>query len=219
MKAYPPLITALGLTVVVMTACSGQESRQAGEEQSTLSQAAPDGAGSTAAQTRPDLATWSDPAPTGQAGQPRGLDIDADSVDDTDVDQVADAFARTKLTPDTLIDLTPTDADRRAARWMSEEYAATQTQPRNSTGGANWLALAQNEGYQSVELADTAAVADGLVTTSPQDLNAERPYIATTTAHDAELPQQSFAIVVYLTRTDPDADWSVYDWYQETSYE
>lgn len=165
-------------------------------------------------------AAFTPPAvPTGQPGRPRGLDVDADTVDVNDVDQVAQAFAATKLTADTAIDIAPADVDRRAARWMSPEYADQQTQPRSSGGGAEWLSLSQNRGYYSVVLQQTAAAEQGLITTAPDALSAERPYIAQLTAHDASLPEQSFAVVVYLTRTDTDAPWTVYDWYQETSYE
>lgn len=216
-------LVLLALPVFALAGCADDSAQPNGDPNSATQSANPtdsaDSAPSTQQPGTVDLSTFSDPAPTGIAGQPRGLDLDPASVDRSDADQVAEAFALTKLSPDTEIDITPADADRRAAEWMTDEYAESQTKPRDSTGGADWIALAANEGYQSAELADTAAMEDGLITTGPQDLTTERPYIATTTAIDADLPEETFAVVVYLTRTQPGADWGVYDWYQETTYE
>lgn len=212
--------TALCLAALLLAGCNSDSTSDPapGGQGSSTSTAAETAASTTGAPSDPDAFT-PPVAPTGQAGQPRGLDLDADSVDVHDVDQVAQAFAATKLTPDTELDLTPADVDRRAARWMTPEYAEQLTRPRPSRGGADWLTLAEQQGYYSVRLEETAATEQGLITTSPEDLAAERPYIAHLTPHDADLPKQSFAIVVYLTRSDTDAPWGVYDWYQETSYE
>lgn len=216
-------LVLLTLPVFALAGCAEDSAQPNGDPNPATQSANPTDSEDSAPSTRQpgtvDLSTFSDPAPTGKAGQPRGLYIDADTVDRTDADEVARVFALTKLSPDTQIDVTPADADRRAAEWMTDEYAESQTKPRDSTGGADWIALAANEGYQSAELADTAAMQDGLITTGPEDLTAERPYIATISENGYDMPKETFAVVVYLTRTQPGADWGVYDWYQETTYE
>lgn len=223
-----PAATAAALTVLLAAACSGDTPDPAGNPTTT---AAPGPTSSdwdgrvTGAPTTRDLSSYTEPytppaAPTGQEGQPRGLDLDPESVDVLDVDQVAEAFALTMLTPDTALDVTPADVHRRAARWAAQEYAATLTQPRPSSGGAEWIALAQDEGYVEAKLGEHPAVRDGLITAPAQDdLTAERPYLAALRPQHADLPEQQTSVIVYLTRTGPGEPWQVWDYYQEGGYE
>lgn len=223
---------AAALTVLLVAACSGDTPDPAGtpttaDPRTTAPPPAPtdwDGRVTGAPTTR-DLSTYTEaytppPVPTGQEGQPRGLDLHPESVDVLDVDQVAEAFALTMLTPDTALDVTPADVHRRAARWAAQEYAATLTQPRPSSGGAQWVALAQDGGYVEAELDEHPAVRDGLITApAEQDLTAERPYLAVLTPRQAGLPAEQTSVIVYLTRTGPGQPWQVWDYYQEGDYE
>lgn len=218
--------TCAGVLVLLLTGCSGGPGPGSTPEGTvapttagdTTPGAADTASATTAAPQRDTSVITQQAAPTGQTGQPRGLDVQPETVDRADVDEVAEVFALTMLTPDTALDASTLDATRRAAQWMTPEYAAQQTAERPASGGATWLALAKNEGYWAAELAPTAATEQGLITTGPEDLNAERPYVATITARDADLPAESFGVVVYLTRLDTDAPWQVYDWYRETPY-
>lgn len=208
--------TLLLLPLLALAACSTDQDPQ-------TPPTTPTPPGSTATATpappaQPDLSTWTpEPAPSGAAGDPRGLDLDPDDVDLHDPMQVAEAFAVTMLTPDTRIDRSPADLSRRAARWASDEYAEQLRADRPAGGGAEWVALGEREGYLSVTLHTHPAVEAGLVEPTPNQLAAEVPILGTLTAHDADLPEREVTALVSLHRTDPDAPWRVYDWHQEDS--
>lgn len=169
----------------------------------------------------PDMTTWTPPIPpTGAEGQPRGLTVDPKAVDPHDVTQVARAFALTMLTPDSRLDITPSDVSRRAAQWAEPTYAERLSAPRASSGGAEWIALHADDGYWSAELTNTAAMENGDFDPAPSDLNAEQAFMATRTPHSIDGAQEeTFAVVVYLTRTSPEAPWAVYEFYQEGDFE
>lgn len=223
MTCHLRVVAALAAALTLSACSSAQEPGQpAADSASTTTPPAPGAIPAPATSTPlPDVATWTpEPAPTGAQGQPRGLPVVVQDVDGSDVDAVAQAFALAMLTPDTDLDLTPVDTVRRAAPLMTDEYAATMTQDRPGGGGAEWITLSKNRGYIDARLQDTAATDQGLIT-APADaeLFAERPYIAVTTPQDADLPEQSLGVVVYLSRTAPDQPWRVYDYYQEGFYE
>lgn len=205
--------TLLVLAVLTIAACDAQEPTPpavppGGDAAIVTSTAAPP--------PPPDLSTWTpEPAPSGQTGTPRGLDLDPADVDETDPFQVANAFAMTMLTPDALIDRSPADVSRRAAAWADQPYAEALRADRPAGGGAQWVALGQRQGYLSVQLQTHPAVEDGLVAPEPEQLTVDVPILAIVTAHDADLPEQHIAALVSLHRTSPDAPWRVYEWTQE----
>lgn len=165
----------------------------------------------------PDASTWTpEPAPAGEPGTPRGLEL-PDQVDATDPLAVAEAYTATVLSYDTAIDASPVDASRRAAQWATPELGATISAERAGRGGADWTTLAESNGYLSVAFTTHPAVEDGLVTTEPDQLATDVPQIVTVTAHDADLPEQQFSVLVGLTRNHPDEPWLVYDWILEAS--
>lgn len=221
--------TAAALAALLLASCSGSDSTPDTEAETS---ATTDSAGATDTPDRdqhtgitntagPDMSTWTAPVPpTGEEGQPRGLTITAAEVDAHDVDQVAEAFALTMLTPDSRLDVSPSDVTRRAAQWAEPSYAEALSASRPSGGGADWLALHANDGYWSAELTPTPALANGALDVEPTDLTAERPYIATRTPHDVEqATEESFGVVVYLSRTSPGEPWAVHEFYQEGDYE
>lgn len=203
------LLPALGLA-----ACS----RDTGPEAPTTP--APDPVTTTATAPppppAPDLSTWTaEPAPSGATGTPRGLDLDPEDVDPQDPMQVAEAFAVTMLTPDTLIDRSPADVSRRAARWADDDYGAQLREDRPAGGGAEWVTLGQTQGHLSVQLHTHPAVEAGLVDPKTDQLTLEVPIVATVTAHGVDLPARDVAALVSLHRTHPGAPWRVFDWHQE----
>lgn len=219
-----PLSAAAGLLAILLTSsCSGDDQPPSGDTATiTTAPATTEPLPATAAPTDvPEMSTWTAPAPpTGEQGQPRGLTIDPADVDQSDVTQTAQAFALTMLTPDSRLDLSPADVTRRAAQWAEPTYAEQLSSDRPSSGGAEWLALHANDGYWSAELTNTAAMDNGDFDPGPNDLNAEQAFIATRTPHDVDgAEEQSFAVVVYLTRTSPDASWQVYEFYQEGDFQ
>lgn len=209
--------TLLLLPLFALAACSTDQAPQT--PLPTTAPTTPPGSTATAMPTppaQPDLGTWTpEPAPSGAAGDPRGLDLDPDDVDLHDPVQVAAAFAVTMLTPDTRIDRSPADLSRRAARWASDEYAEQLRADRPAGGGAEWVALGERQGYLSVRLHTHPAVKAGLVEPTLDQLAVEVPILGTVTAHDADLPERELTALVSLHRTDPDAPWRVYDWHQE----
>lgn len=169
----------------------------------------------------PEVSTFTEaPAPRGQEGVPRGLvdlGVDVEAVDGSDVDAVAYAFTAAVLTPDAAIDLSPADASRRASVLATEDYGQALAADRVARGGADWLALSEQEGYQSLLIEDTNAGAAGAFTPpAPAEVEAVRPYIVTTQPVDAPgLTPDTFSVVVFLSRTDADAPWRVFAFEQE----
>lgn len=216
MNRRTALAGALPLLALVIAGCSSGQ-----QEQPTASSTAnsdPGGATATTAAPTQEDSQWSaQPAPQGQDGTPRGLQLDPETVDTDDAFEVAAAFTTTMLTADAAIDRSPADVSRRAARWADDTYAQVLSADRAGTGGANWVALGQNQGYLTAELTEHPATEAGLVTQAPGDLATEIPILATVTAHDADLEPQNLAVLVSLHRTGPDAPWRVYDWTQEGS--
>lgn len=172
--------------------------------------------GAAPAAPAPDLATWTPQTPApGAAGQPRGLDLDLNQVDTGDALAVAEAFAVAMLTPDARLDRSPSDVTRRAAVLAGEPFASQLAEARASTGGQEWVALGEREGYLSVQLHTHPAVEAGLITDGETDLVADVPILATVTAHDADLPDRDLALLVSVQRATPGAPWQVFDWHQE----
>lgn len=212
--------TLLLLPLLAVAACApGQDDPQT---QAPTTPTTPAPADATAAATSPvpppapDLSTWTpEAAPSGDAGSPRGLDLDAAQVDVHDHLQVAEAFAATMLTPDALIDRSPADVSRRAARWADDQYAEDLRADRPAGGGADWVALGEREGYLSLDLGTHPAVEAGLIDPDADQLSLEVPIVGTLTAHDADLPERDVTALVSLHRTHPDAPWRVHDWHQE----
>lgn len=171
----------------------------------------------------PDMSTWTAPPvpPTGWGGHPpRGLTITPDGVDGQDVDEVAEAFALTMLTPDSRVDMNPSDVIRRAAHWAEPVYAEELQTSRPSWDSAETLAFHMDGGYWSAELTKAPALANGALDVGPDDLTAERPYVATRTPHSvAQASEETFDVVVYLSRTTADQAWTVHEFYQEGANE
>lgn len=204
--------TLLLLPLLAVAACSPQDDPQT----PTTPAPEPADATTTTLPPAPDLSTWTpEPAPSGQAGSPRGLDLDPAQVDVHDPIEVAEAFAATMLTPDALIDRSPADVSRRAARWADDQYADALREDRPAGGGAEWVALAERQGYLSLALDTHPAVKAGLIDPDDDQLTVEVPILGTLSAHDADLPDLPVTALVSLHRTQPDAPWRVYDWHQE----
>lgn len=212
----PRVTAALLLTGLILAGCSGENAPDSptGAPVDVEQQTPTRPAIGTAAPPPMDASNWTpESAPSGQGGQPRGLDLDPEQVDTTDAIAVANAFAATILTSDAAIDASPIDADRRAARWATSEYAAVLTESRPGSGGASWLALERDNGYLSVELTAHPAVDAGLVDVS--GLLTEVPILAVITAHDADVPPRESSVLVTLVRTDTDQPWQVNNWYDD----
>jgi hypothetical protein len=104
--------------------------------------------GDTQPASSTDVMPTAEGVPTGKAGEPRGGTL-AD-VDEQDPDAVADAVAAAMHTYDTRLDLSPTDATRRARSLLSARMAAAVASPMPGGGGADWLDLAAHDGYTTV---------------------------------------------------------------------
>lgn len=219
------LVATIAATALLAVAgCSDSQETPAGQETPTpaTSEAA---TGAIPAPTtngpEPEVSTFTEaPAERGQEGVPRGLvdlGVDVETVDGSDVDAVAYAFTAAILTPDSTIDLSPADASRRAAVLATEDYGQALAADRVARGGADWLALSEQEGYQSLVIEDTNAGAAGAFTPpAPDEVEAVRPYIVTTQPVDAPgLEPDTFSVVVFLSRTDADAPWRVFAFEQE----
>lgn len=89
--------------------------------------------------------------PTGAPGTPAGGVPDPATVDDADPDAVAVAALTAMFSMDTAIDLSPSDADRRAIPWLSEAFADGVRAGSPSGGGADWIALTEHQGYTVVD--------------------------------------------------------------------
>lgn len=227
-RSWHPSVATATLGVLLLTGCSGSDPEPHQDQPSnTTATPAPvtpsDSAPHTGADPSAshDLSTWTAPVPpTGAEGQPRGLSITEAEVDTSNVDQVAEAFALTLLTPDARLDVSPSDVTRRAAVWAEPTYAEALRTSRPSGGGADWLALLDSDGYWSAKLTKAPALENGSLDVGPEDLTAERPYIATRTPHNIDqATEESFGVVVYLSRTSADQPWAVHEFYQEGDYE
>lgn len=146
--------------------------------------------------------------PAGVGGTPRGTDLDPADVDTSDADAVTDAVLTLMYAHDTEIDLSPADAARRAAQLLTPEYAATVNQTIPGGGGADWINLAEANGYTTVELENVTEY------DAPEDTDTDayRERIVTVTSHTplTELPDPAqYLTWITLTRPTPDDPWAV----------
>lgn len=146
MTKTPFLLLLAPIAALTLSGCSS--SAEAPETTTAPTSASP-----TATAT-PDPSNTQSAVPTGEAGVPRGGVIDPATVDFSDPDQVADATVTTMATSDTLIDLSPMDASRRAEPWLTPEYYAMVAEPIPGGGGAPWLELEKYDGYTTTTLSD-----------------------------------------------------------------
>lgn len=195
-------------TVLVLTACGSDDSEQ--RAQSTDTATGPVATSdATPAPTGGDRPTDSREAvPAGAEGIPRGLGLDISEVDRSDPDAVTDAVLTIMHTHDTDIDLSPSDAPRRAVQLLTPEYAATTNQTIPGGGGADWTTLAQAGGYTTVTLEDITEY------DAPQDTDTEayRERIVTVTSHTplTALPDpQQYLTWVTLTRPSAEDPWAI----------
>lgn len=187
-------------SALVLVACSTNE--PAAETRSS-EQASPD-ASATAASS--DLLNPDD-VPTGQDGTPRGGSIDPDTIETRDADQVATAFAATSYRYDALIDNSPADASRRAARFMTDELADSVTEPRPGGGGQQWIELAEHDGYSTTEV--TAVEEAGAPPDSETEAFRQRHVAVTMHGTDDWTRQEQHSLFIHLVRSGPGALWQV----------
>ncbi|MFY0407947.1 hypothetical protein [Solicola sp. PLA-1-18] len=161
--------------------------------------------GSTAATTDPDGIELVAP---GGPGQPRGeLPVPA-SVDTGNAEQVADAVALTNFVVDTRIDRTPMDGLRRASRWLTDDYAAAVAKPIPASGGAEWIDLADVDGYTTATVTD-GDEAEGGKATPTSVLLVRIVSVARHNAAGRVLGVERLGTFVTLTRPDDSGPWAV----------
>lgn len=143
---------------------------------------------------------------TGAAGEPRGALPDVQ--DERDPYQVANAAAVTSQTLDTRLDVSPADGSRRAVQWFTTDYAQAVTQARPDSGGADWIALAEVDGYTEAESVDTSH--------EPRDYSEEIEaelirvtFIRRLDADGELLSEQRIGLFVSLVRNNTDDPWRV----------
>ncbi|TCI96370.1 hypothetical protein [Aeromicrobium sp. IC_218] len=144
----------------------------------------------------------------GGPGQPRGPLPDPKTVDETDAGEVADAAAVAAFVVDTRTDHSPADGLRRAAPWLTTDYARAVAQPMPGDGGADWIELAAADGYTSVTVTPSDEVEGGKSTGSQVVLTR----VATVQRHDAQgkqLSTEQLGVFITLTRTNTGAPWRV----------
>jgi hypothetical protein len=147
--------------------------------------------------------------PTGKPGTPAGGIPDPAAVDDADPDAVAVAALTGMFSMDTAIDLSPSDADRRAIPWLSEAFADGVRAGSPDGGGADWITLADHQGYtlvdQVLDVSEDGAPADS-------DQAAYRIYQVTytPTGRDGWTGEQvTSSYYLTLTRADSTQPWRV----------
>jgi len=146
--------------------------------------------------------------PTGKAGSPRGGVTEPASINGSDPDAIATAFAAVAYRYDTRLDASPMDATRRGKPWLTPAYAAQVSQPLPGGGGADWNALAAHDGYT------TATVATGHDVGAPSDdaTHADRQRVVTVTYHGSggwAAPEQIHTLFISMNRPDPSAPWQI----------
>lgn len=139
---------------------------------------------------------------------PRGDLPSPDDVDDRDPEAVADAVAQATHVVDTKTDNSPSDGLRRAAPWLTPEYAAAAAQPRPATGGKDWADLAAINGYTTA----TALASDETQGGKRDGRTVVLTRIVTITRHNdtgQPVDTQRVGVVVNLIRAAGTAAWRV----------
>lgn len=80
---------------------------------------------------------------------PEHLELDPAAVDDSDPDAVAAAYLETANTFDSATDEDPTNAQRRAARWMSPAAREGIDESLTIRPSGTWNEMASHDGYTS----------------------------------------------------------------------
>lgn len=128
-------------------------------ERAALAAATPSGPGSASSRSTspdsvPSAVVPSVPVavlPSGRAGVPGGGLPDPARVNNGDPDAVGRAVLTALWSWDTALDVTLADAERRAAPWLTPEYAAAVTSRVSVAGpGARWTEWAAHRAYARV---------------------------------------------------------------------
>ncbi|MFJ6419170.1 hypothetical protein [Paeniglutamicibacter sp. NPDC091659] len=139
--------------------------------------------------------------PAGASGKPRGQ-IAANPKTASDVALTA---TQTMFTYDSRFDLSPADASRRAAPWLSPVLAKATSTERPGGGGATWNEMASHDGYTSVtvELGEDDSFND-------TESSVSRQVIATISYHGKNnwsIPDETQ--ILFLTLTKTSGSWHV----------
>ena len=155
----------------------------------------------------PTTAPAEEVRPAGSGGWPRGLDIDVEAVDETDLDAISEALALTMLTSDTDLDRSRTDAYRRGSRWMTPATAEQYTSSSVRGSDAEWLDLESHEGFTTVTLRDPVAAGQPPGSTATEGM---RAYLATVTSlglDEWEGTVSTYQVMLVMTREAPEDPW------------
>jgi hypothetical protein len=199
----------IAVTAALTAACSPASSPEATAADRTVT--APSSTPAVSASTVPasPVVTPPDVAP-GTPGTPRGKPAPPPPVEQSPAaaDEVAGSFAAASFTYDTAIDVSPHDAQVRAAAYATPTYARTLRAPVPSTGDAQFTDLAAHHGFTTVALAPNAD--DGR---PPDQLrSAARSVTVTPTGHGDNgwtQPLPPRVMYVLLTRDGPTSPWQV----------
>lgn len=163
----------------------------------------------TAAQEPAQTPATPGASPAGWRGTPRGQAAPAGSVDRSDATAVAVWFAGALMTYDTALDVSPSDAGRRAAALASPSYAASLTSAPDLQPGYWWTTLQARHGWTS------AATRLGGIGQAPADTatTAYRAVSVTATGRDqtgwSGDVQGPYLLLVTCTRAAADQPWTV----------
>lgn len=170
--------------------------------------------GTTAAKTSTTAsATSTEGRPTAKpakgTGTPRGPLPKTDSVNDRNAAAVAAAYVQTVETIDTRIDNSRSDAQRRAAHWLTPDLAKEVA--KGLPGGAGWAALAKKSAWTKATVTDvTPSGAD-----PTKGLTADRVVqVEVTTYGRSRKPigkPTTSTMTVALQRTTESKPWRVTD--------
>ena len=200
MNATPARILAATALALTLAGCSTQT-------QNTSATTTPTSATTT---PTPSLTNSLDaqPVPAGKTGTPRGPVTAPDTVNGQNADAVATAAVATMYSYDTATDNSPMDASRRAKPWLTADYAAALDKPMPGGGGADWLVLAQHNGYTTASVKD--AHDDGAPPDDPT--HASRQRVVTVTSHGTNgwtVQPTVTTVFVNLVRPTSGAPWQV----------
>lgn len=192
-----PAVLAVCVTAV-LSGCAGAEP---GREPSMSSS----GSSATSASPTATGPAGASAVPTGKKGKPRGLDLP--KVDEKNASAVANAYVKTAYSGDARLDVSPNDAPRRAARWMTPALAKVYSTPLPGEGGASWAALEAADGYQTVEVVEMPNEATESSTRAPRY---QQVKVTDRDSDGVAISQpSSLVLTVTLVRRSASAPWRV----------
>ncbi|WP_068255618.1 hypothetical protein [Janibacter corallicola] len=145
----------------------------------------------------------------GESGSPRADQPDPESVNERNAAAVANAYARTAYTFDTSIDASANDAQRRAARWLTEDLADSLEEDLPATTG--WDRLKKQGAWAEVTVTDVTP--DGSDPRNGTTTSRLQQVKITTRDKDGKRigSHQTLTLDLSLTRDDPNDPWRIRD--------